>query len=138
MYKLYDIVPTQWEEIVANMNAVVPIKDMDAAAAMKKLGTLTSTMKAIIPLAEAAIDEMYNCQELLETDVLNIFSDAHAILVGLFGENVSDVVDDNAGKADGANTIIIIVCIVAVVLVAVGGVVTALLLTKKKKHGSAK
>ena len=110
---------------------------MDAATAMKKVGTLAAEMQATVPLVEAAIDEMYNCTDLLEIDVLNVFNDSYATMSGLFDLSSMDIEDTDSDVGDSADrnnsTLVIIVCSGVVVLLAVAGALVALLLLKKKK-----
>ena len=140
LYGLYDIVPSQWEDIMSHMEVISPFKDMDAATAMKKVGTLAAEMQATVPLVEAAIDEMYNCTDLLEIDVLNVFNDSYATMSGLFDLSDMDAGDTNTDRVDNDNdnTLILVLCSVAAVLIAVGGVIATLLIIKKKSADALK
>ena len=106
---------------------------MDASEAKKSVGEMYKAMQALLPLTEAAIDEMYNYQDTLRIQVLDVFGDASAMLSGFFGDSIDDIPvdDDTVGGGWDTNTIIIVVCAVAIVLVAVGGVLF-LFLRKKK------
>lgn len=105
---IMDEVPSAWSGMEKAMKKASPFKSMDAATALKSVATLATALKETIPAAKASFDEMYNCYERLEIDVLNIYQDAYAIVSGLFGANGEHTdeskVPEELIKPTGSNT----------------------------------
>ena len=81
------ILPPQWNELSGKIQAVSEFKNMEDSAAITNAKAFVEGIGAVAAASDDAINAVPTHAQRLNIDVKNIYSDAYAILSGLFGED---------------------------------------------------
>lgn len=125
---ILDEVPAGWEEMIPHMEIIGTFENKDAATALAQARTLVAELETVVPLAQAAHDQMLNYQDTLRIQVVDIYNDAHAVISGF----IAGSTDSGAASGVDRDTLIIVICAAVVVLVAVAGGIVGFRLLRKR------
>ncbi len=125
-----DVVPTGWEELKAEMDAVTALLS-DRDKTVEKGTELKAGLDRAVTLASAAHDDMLNYQDVFAIEVLDTCREMQELAGGFFdGTAVSPVIDGETPETFPADWMIWSVCGGVVLLALIG--LTAFLLVSRK------